>query len=291
VTTTQTAYAFRRRGELPVLTWPAFDGLPADVVVTTRDGGVSTGTYASLNLGLHVGDDEAAVLRNRRLVAAAVGAEPDDLVFCEQAHRRVVAVVGAADRGRGSRSRGTAVQGTDALVTTTPGVALVVMVADCVPLVLLDPVAGVLACVHAGWGGTVREVTPAAVDTMVGLGADPARIVAGVGPAISPERYQVGDEVAVAAREAGLTDEVIRPDGTGRWLFDLWAANCQQLRAAGVQDANIHVAAVPTGEDGPFFSHRTEQPCGRFAAVARLHDTTGPAGTTGSTGGRRGGTA
>jgi YfiH family protein len=146
------------------------------------------------------------------------------------------------------------------------------MVADCVPLVLLDPAAGVLACVHAGWRGTVRRVSREAVAAMVGLGALPGRIVAGIGPAIGPDRYQVGEEVAVAAREAfgGEASGVIRPDGAGRWLFDLWKANRRQLRESGVPADQIHTAELPTGAGTPFFSHRAEQPCGRFAAVARL---------------------
>jgi polyphenol oxidase len=275
MTTTQssTSYSFTERGNIPVLTWPVFDGLPVDAVVTTRRGGVSTGRYESLNLGLHVGDDDELVLRNRERVAAAIGTVLDHFVFCEQAHQRTIAVVGAEHRGRGARSRSTAIPVTDALVTATPDVVLVIMVADCVPLVLLDPVARVLGCVHAGWGGTVRDVTGQAVSTMTGLGANPSRILAGVGPAIAPDRYQVGDEVADAARATfgGDATGVVRPDGTGRWLFDLWEANRRQLRAAGVPDANIHVADVPTGGDGPFFSHRSEQPCGRFAAVARLN--------------------
>ena len=249
-----------------VLTWPAFDEHEVDVAVTTRAGGVSTGPYATLNLGLHVGDDPAAVVENRRRAAALVGAALDDLVFCNQAHGRNVVVVGEAERGRGTRSLDDAIPAADAMVTTTPGLVLVVMVADCVPIVLFDPAARVLAVVHAGWRGTVARVAAAAVEAMESLGASPARIVAGVGPAVAAERYQVGPEVADAA--AGL--DGLRPDGTGRWTFDLWAANGQVLREAGVDPAAIHVAPVATGPGSPFFSDRAERPCGRFAALARL---------------------
>ncbi|HEY6789537.1 MAG TPA: laccase domain-containing protein, partial [Trebonia sp.] len=125
----------RRLGGLDVLAWPAFDGLGLDAVVTTRNGGVSQGPYASLNLGFHVGDDDKAVLENRRRAAAALGADLGDMVFCNQSHGRAVAVVTATDRGRGTLSLADAIDSTDALVTTEPGVALVVMVADCVPIV------------------------------------------------------------------------------------------------------------------------------------------------------------
>jgi YfiH family protein len=150
-----------------------------------------------------------------------------------------------------------------------------VLVADCVPIVLYDPGAHVLACVHAGWRGTVAGVTGAALAAMAALGTRPADVVAGLGPAIGPDRYQVGEEVAQAVRErfGGRTGQVIRPDGTGRWLCDLWSANRLLLREAGVAGGNIHVAGVPTGTD--FFSNRTARPCGRFGVLARLRPRDG----------------
>jgi YfiH family protein len=265
----------RRLGDLDVLTWAAFDGLGLDAVVTTRHGGVSQGPYASLNLGLHVGDDDKVVVANRRRAAAALGAGLSDMVFCNQSHGREVRVVTAEDRGRGTLSLADAVGSTDALVTTQPGIVLVVMVADCVPIVLYDPVAHVLACVHAGWRGTVARVSEAAVEVMSTLGSRPADVVACLGPAIAPDRYQVGAEVAEAAQRylGAHATQVLRPDGTDRWLFDLWAANRVVLREAGLRDDNVHVAAEPTGAagSGMFFSDRAARPCGRFAAIARLH--------------------
>jgi YfiH family protein len=259
---------------LPVLSWPALDGLGLDAHVTTRDGGVSADPYRSLNLGLMVGDDPDAVLANRTRVAAAIGCSLDDFVFGQQSHQPNVQIVTAEHRGLGARSMADAIPATDALVTAVPGIVLMVLAADCVPLVLIDPVARVLACVHAGWGGTVRGVTPAAVAAMRTLGADPARIVAGVGPAIHPDRYQVGADVAELARQAfgDQVDAVIRPDGTGKWLFDLWQANTLQLTNAGVPAEQVHVAGRDTGPGTPFFSHRSEAPCGRFGAFARLHE-------------------
>jgi len=264
----------RRRGNLDVLTWPAFDAFGVDAIVTTCKGGISAGPYVSLNLGLHVGDEPGDVLENRRRVAVALDAEPGDFVFCVQAHGSNVQVVTAADRGRGALTQDDAIPATDALVTAEPGVVLTVMVADCVPVVLYDPVAHVLACVHAGWRGTVARVSEAAVTSMRSLGSDPANVIAGLGPAIAPDRYQVGEDVLVAAQQ-GLESgagKVIREDGTGKWLFDLWTANRLVLEEAGVPGRNIHVAGVPTGSArGLFFSDREVRPCGRFAAMARLH--------------------
>jgi polyphenol oxidase len=188
-------------------------------------------------------------------------------------HGRGTHIVTAADRGRGALDPGDAVPQADALVTRDPGTVLAVLAADCVPAVLYDPGAHVLACVHAGWRGTVARVLHAAVDAMATLGTRPQDIVAALGPAVAPDHYQVGEDVKAAA-DGAFGDgarSVVRPDGNGRWLFDLWEANRLVLREAGVPDGQVHVAGIATGPaPGLFFSHRAEQPCGRFAAVARL---------------------
>ncbi len=264
-----------RAGGLPVLRWPTISAAGVDAVVTTRRGGVSAGPFRSLNLALHVGDDPGAVSENRRRAAAAVGATPADLVFGAQVHGRHAAVVTAADRGRGAAAQADAVPDADVLVTVEPGPVLVTLVADCVPLVLVDPTARVLATIHAGWRGTAAGVTESALDAMCGLGADPTRVVAGIGPAVSPNTYRVGDEVADALRDAlrdasGDGEGVLRPSGDGGWLADLCEANRRALVRAGVGPGRISVAEVATGPPGPFFSDRAARPCGRFGLLARL---------------------
>lgn len=265
-------HVLRTRAGLPVLTWPALEQHGARVVVTTRAGGVSEGPYATLNLGLHVGDDPERVVVNRARAAAAVGLTLDDLVTCRQRHGREVVVVGGMHRGRGARSTEEAVADADALVTSEAGVGLMVLVADCVPIVLLDPVAGVLAAVHAGWRGTVADVAGAAVAVMAARGADAGRMLARLGPAIAPAAYEVGDDVAAAARDAfghELAGRLCTPKGDGTWTFDLWSANEALLRRAGVPAAQIATGRSPTGGEH-FFSHRLEGPCGRFGLLARL---------------------
>jgi purine-nucleoside/S-methyl-5'-thioadenosine phosphorylase / adenosine deaminase len=252
--------------------WSVFAEHPLDAFVTGRHGGVSSGVYAELNLSLGVGDDPDHVIENRRRAAESAGADLADMVFAHQVHGRDVAVLTDGDRGRGTRTVDDA-PAADALVTATPGVGLVVMVGDCVPIVLYDPEGDILAAVHAGWRGTVARVTDAALDAMAALGADRARVLAGLGPAITADRYQVGDDVADAALACfcGDVDGIVRPDGTGRWTFDLWAANRRLLVEAGVDPANVEVSPVGTGPGSPFFSDRAARPCGRFAAIARLH--------------------
>ena len=276
--------AFRAVGDLRLLTWPALDASGADAAVTARSGGVSTGPYATLNLSLSVGDDPGCVRENRRRLAAACGVTPGDFVFARQVHGAGVRIVADADRGSGTRSLDDAIGsvgeagragGADALVTTSPGVVLAILTADCVPIVLHDPVAGVLACVHAGWRGTVAGVTAAALAAMQRLGARPSDVTAGIGPAIGADRYQVGPDVheAVSRAFGPAAAGFIRPDPSapGRWLLDLWAANRHALRQAGVPGPRIHTTDIATGPGpGHFFSDRTARPCGRLALVARL---------------------
>ena len=275
----------RTAGALTLLTWPALDASGVDAAVTARGGGVSAGPYATLNLGLTVGDDPARVLENRRRLAAALGAGPGDFVFARQVHGIGVRIVGDPDRGSGAFRLDDAIADADALVTATPGVVLAILAADCVPIVLHDPVAGVLACVHAGWRGTVARVCAAAVAAMTSLGSRPSDVIAGLGPAAAPARYQVGADVQHAVTQAFGPAAFIRPDpaDAGRWLLDLWAANRYVLREAGLPDRQVHITDLPTGpldpadpaSHGYFFSHRAERPCGRLALVACLRPRAG----------------
>jgi len=274
-TTSPPSTVFRAAGDLRLLTWPALDASGAGAAVTARAGGVSSGPYESLNLSLSVGDDPGCVLENRHRLATAFGAAPGDFVFARQVHGAGVRVVTEADRGSGAFRLDDAVDDTDALVTTSPEVVLAILTADCVPIVLHDPVAGVLACVHAGWRGTVAGVTAATLAVMQGLGTCPSDVVAGIGPAVGADRYQVGPDVhqAVTRSFGPAAAQFIHPDPSapGRWLLDLQAANRHALRQAGVPGARIHAADIPTGPvPGHFFSDRAARPCGRLALAARL---------------------
>ncbi len=259
-----------RAGEVGVLSWPWLVELGVDAVVTTRDHGVSAGPYRSLNLGLHVGDDPGAVTENRRRAASALGAAVGDLVFATQVHGTRATVVAPADAGRGARDSDDAIEAADALVTAEPGPVLVTLVADCSPVLLVDPDARVLATVHAGWRGAVAGTVRAALETMAALGARVGRTVCVIGPTVSPAAYEVGHEVAVAVRDAFGEDasEVLRSHG-GRWLMDVAGANRLQLRAAGISDDRISASRFTSG-DAPFFSDRAARPCGRFGLLARL---------------------
>lgn len=224
-------------------------------VVTTRQGGVSRPPYDTFNLGDHVGDEPDAVAANRSRLASQLGLAPDRVVWMEQIHSRNITVVeGPVDH---------AVEATDGLVTTTPGLALAVLSADCVPVLLSDDEAGVIAGVHAGRVGARIGIVPEVVRVMISLGARPERIGAFLGPAACGRQYEVPPEMqrdveAHLPGSACLTDK--RTSG-----LDLRAGLRRQLLSLGV----AAVAEDPrcTIEDDELFSHRRSAPTGRLASV------------------------
>jgi YfiH family protein len=247
------------------------DGLTA--VVTTRHGGVSAAPYDSLNLGDHVGDDHAAVVENRRRLAAALGV--DRLTVADQQHGDRVAVVDAASAGRGHDGVADSVRAfpaTDAMITNVPAVALTILVADCAPVVLFDPLNRAVGVAHCGRAGTVRGTLPKTAAAMAAsFGSAPADLLVGIGPAIGARSYEIGDaqaaEVTAVFGDAGL----LKPTGPGHCTFDVIGGLRIQLRQAGVKDANIHDMAIDTRTaTDEFFSDRAARPCGRFMAVALL---------------------
>ena len=224
-------------------------------VVTSRAGGVSASPYESFNLGDHVGDDPAAVDANRRRLAREIGVEPDHLVWMEQIHSRNVTVV--------TEPTDEVIPVTDALVTTVPGLALATLSADCVPVLLSDEEAGVIAAVHAGRIGARIGIVPRVLAEMVRQGADVSRIGAFLGPAASGSQYEVPAAMR-ADVEKHLPGSATRTE-KGTPGLDLRAGLRKQLLAAGVSG----VAEDPrcTIEDRALFSHRRESLTGRQAAV------------------------
>jgi len=243
-------------------------GVPGvEALVSTRSGGVSEGPYASLNLGLHVGDDPERVLENRRRASASVRADLSELIFMDQVHGANVNVVGLQDAGRGAMLLDDAIPATDALVTNERGAVLVALVADCAPILLCDPVAGVLGVAHAGWRGTVAGVSGATVEAMCELGATRSDLIGVVGPAISPGAYEVGEDVAQAFLDAGY--QAALHDHAGHLHADIAGANALALLYAGLSPENISLT-TESSDDEAFFSDRAARPCGRFGLLARL---------------------
>jgi polyphenol oxidase len=229
---------------------------PAQHAVTDRRGGTSRAPYDSLNLGDHVGDDPAAVAANRELLAQELGLAPEALAFMRQVHGRDIAVVGPVP-GEPPEA--------DGLVTRAPGVALVVLVADCVPILLAAPGSDgvVLGAAHAGRKGVQAGVVPATVQAMRRLGAQVDELVAHVGPAVCGRCYEVPpalqDEIVALAPQAHATTRSGTPG------LDLPRAVLNQLTAAGVR----HPAhdETCTLETPSLYSHRRDGVTGRFAGV------------------------
>ena len=224
-------------------------------IVTSRSGGVSTGPYASFNLGDHVGDDPAAVAANRRRLADAAGLTPDAVIWMEQIHGATVQVVDGPRTGP--------VEATDGLVTATPGIAVAVLVADCVPVLLADPVEQVVAAVHAGRVGARIGVLPATLEAMRELGARTEQVEVLLGPSVCGQCYEVpaAMQADVEARLPGSACRTRR----GTAGLDLRAGLWRQLTAAGV--ARIGVDPRCTVEDPALYSYRREGVTGRLAAL------------------------
>ncbi|MCL6594221.1 MAG: redox-sensing transcriptional repressor Rex, partial [Alicyclobacillus sp.] len=162
-------WGVRANGAWMVPTWPS---QRVKALFSLRQGGVSFGAFTSLNVGFHVGDEVQRVLENRRRCATRLGGTLADWVLGEQVHGASVAVVTRADRGRGALQADEALPGVDALVTADPEVTLVVLTADCVPVLLYDPVRHAAAAVHSGWRGTAAHVTTAALAAMQARGLE-----------------------------------------------------------------------------------------------------------------------
>lgn len=223
---------------------------------TQRAGGVSEGAYASLNLGSRVADDPAAVVGNRAALASALGIGVDRLVFVHQVHGNGVAVLDALPRVEPEA---------DALVTTRPGLALVVLAADCVPVLLADPAAGVIGAAHVGRPGMVAGTVAAVVAAMREAGAD--AIDAAVGPAVCGACYEVPQAMYDAA--TAVVPQARAVSATGTPALDIAAGVLAQLSAAGVRAQ--HVLGC-TRESENFFSYRRDPRTGRHAGVIVIRE-------------------
>lgn len=238
-------------------------GFPVGITgcFTTRSGGASASPWDSLNLALHVGDDPVDVRANRSNVAGRIGV--DRIAFPEQVHGAEVAQL--VDAGSVELSRWPGGVGCDAIVTAERGVALGVLVADCMPVLLADPGAGVVGAAHAGRRGLAAGVLRTTLDAMSGLGAEAARIVAVVGPSICGRCYEVPERMRaeIDAAVPGTACET----SAGTPGLDLVAGAISVLRAAGVTATATRIC---TAEDARFYSYRRDGRTGRFAGIVML---------------------
>jgi YfiH family protein len=250
----------------------AFDSLaqlPVQAHVSTRHGGVSPAPWRSLNFSILRGDSPERVQQNRDRLAAALGVEPQSIIRCRQVHGVGIAKVDLGSAGQWQENM-------DGLVTNTPQLPLMLVFADCVPLLLYDRRRHALGVCHAGWRGTINGIADITLWAMsAAYDTDPADIVACIGPSIGPQSYQVGEEVVTLAQV-----KLKKPERFFHYLdgpdqnpyFNLWQANAAQLIDAGVPAEQIETSGIDTAQrTDDFFSHRAERGrCGLFTMTAWL---------------------
>lgn len=241
----------KKNGQLEYLT---AEGIPVPHGFTTRLGGVSTGTQASLNLAFGRGDTMGNVEENIRRLAAELDFDPRKLVLTRQTHSDIVRVVTDLDANGLCHKL---YPESDALVTATPGVSLMVFTADCTPVLLHDPVTGAVGAAHAGWRGTVQQIAGKTLEAMVrAFGCRPEDIRAAIGPNIGQCHFETNADVPDALR-AALGDEVEEfiLQRNGKYFPDLKAINGLILRRAGVRHIEYSTACTYC-EHHRFWSHR-----------------------------------
>jgi YfiH family protein len=261
--------AYHQSGSIRYFSFDLFQNTGVVQAVFTRRGGVSPEPWDSLNVGLTVGDDPQHVIRNRELAFAAVRRAPETLSDSWLVHGHD-AVIYDQPRPAGQKTPPKA----DIILTDNSEVTLFMRYADCVPIVLVDPVRRAIALAHAGWAGTVQHAAGHAVRAMQErYGSRPQDLLAGIGPAIGPERYEIGPEVVRAVHDAfGSQAEELLPRFGASTHLDLWAANRLTLAWAGVEQ--IEVSGLCTAEHNQdWYSHRSEDGrTGRFGVLLALEE-------------------
>jgi len=232
----------------------------------SRKGGISPSPWDSLNLGSTVGDSRDNVIENRKRIFDSIGKPVDSLFDVWQVHSADTICTNTPRKLIDPHQKA------DAIFTDRPHVTLLMRFADCVPILLYDPKKSVIGIVHAGWQGTVKQIVKRAVETIVKrYHVDPVDLVAGIGPSVGPDHYEVGENVFFAATQSfGDNAEAFFTHENGSLFFNLWKANGFLLESSGVKNiqyANICTACHVTD----WYSHRAEHgKTGRFAAVIAL---------------------
>jgi len=243
---------------LDYLTIPERAAWGVTAAFSIRKGGVSKAPYASLNLGMHVNDDRAAVLNNRNRFLKELDCLPEDCVAANQVHGTKVILVEARHKGTGILGIGADVPEGDALLSLEK-VGLLSFYADCVPLYFCCPPIGLVGLAHAGWKGTAANIVREVMRQVSLLGGAPRECYAAIGPCIGPCCYEIGEEVAHVFREKGLGFSVLEKPLAKRYVVDLALANRELLLREGILPENIVTADLCTAcREDLFFSYRRD---------------------------------
>lgn len=228
--------------------------------VTTRWGGCGEGNYASFNCSPYSDDEPERVKSNQEVLRSMFPKGSGELVVPYQTHQTEVRIIDSVYNEASEDERARMLRGVDALVTGYPGYCLCISTADCIPVLLFDERNKIVGAIHAGWRGTVNYIVSRTVEIMKEcFGTRGEDVIACIGPGISLENFEVGDEVYNAFHEAGfeVSHISVKNPLTGKWHIDLWEANRLQLMKAGVLPANIEVSGICTYKNHErFFSAR-----------------------------------
>ena len=247
------------KNEVRYYTFPAFDEYPEIVhAFTSRECGVSTGYYSSLNMGIHTGDDLENVKTNYRILCKTLDLNPDNIVLANLEHGNNIRNVTKEDAGAGV-FRDFPYEGTDGLLTDEPGLILTATFADCVPIFYYDPVRKVVGVAHSGWKGTAQEIGSKMVERMQSdYGCKVENIIAGIGPSIGMCCFETDADVFTEFVEFPYLDDAwFYTKDNGKFDIDLWRINLEMLLYAGIPEDNIHISGLCTCCNSDiFFSHR-----------------------------------
>lgn len=245
-----------------------------DLAFSTRHGGVSSGVFNSLNMGLHVGDGDDAVIENRRRILEIFHSPLTNGVCCQQVHGHDVIRVNSNDRGKGAFKLGQVLADCDAMITNTPGVYLMSFYADCVPIYFWDHVHRVIGTAHGGWKGTMGGI---AVNTLQSMseeyGSSPSEVEVFIGPGIGPCCFEIQPDLAAKVNaEFKSLHDIITMDSGGAYTWDLQETNRQLLINSGVEPSRIYVCRLCTAcHTDKFYSYRRENgETGRMGAIIGL---------------------
>ena len=248
---------------------------------STRHGGYSQGRYGAFNVNLYCGDDVAAIQKNRQLLCQSLAIQPDRLLMPHQVHGVEVRRVTQDILDLSASERQEALEGVDALMTDVKEVCIGVSTADCIPLIIYDPEHAAASVIHAGWRGTVSRIVQHTVKAMVETyGSDVSKLKAVIGPGISLQSFEVGDEVytqfaesafpmnSISCRMPAMNGETLE-----KWHIDLWACNRLQLLEAGLLPKHSQVAGICTYEhyEDYFSARRLGVNSGRILTAIVIH--------------------
>ncbi len=251
-----------RSNRLNLLTFPSFPTESVSVFTTTIQGGISTGAYASLNLSPYSGDDADCVSENQERLTDEINVSIENLYIPYQTHKDKVAIIDEDFLQKSDFEKAKLLNGIDALITNQKNICIGVTTADCVPILIFDPVQHILAAIHAGWKGTVARIAEKTIEKMIEqFDSKPQDMVAGIGPCISQKHFEVGDEVVEAFIQAGftVTDIAYHNTQSRKMHINLELANKLLLIEAGLNSNNIESVNMCTySHPELFFSARRQ---------------------------------